>query len=189
MKQIHVSTRGQWRKWLAENHDKEENGIWLVFYKKEAGRPSLGYEDSVEEALCFGWIDSLIKRIDSNKYCRKFTPRKDDSSWSNTSKKRVEKIIKEGRMTEFGLAKIEAARKLGSWDMSPRPLINMDVPQDLSEALARNRKAKDFFELLAPTYQRHFISWIATAKKPETRGKRLKESMALLGRGEKLGLK
>jgi len=188
MKQVHVSTRGQWRKWLAENRDKEKNGIWLVFYRKEAGRPTLGYEDSVEEALCFGWIDSIIKRIDGNKYCRKFTPRKDDSRWSNTNKKRVEKIIKEGRMTEFGLAKIEAAKKLGSWDMAPRPVINMDVPQDLLEALARNKKAKDFFELLVPTYQRHFIGWIASAKKPGTRAKRVKESMALLGRGEKLGL-
>jgi hypothetical protein len=96
MKQVYVSTRGQWRRWLAENHDKEENGIWLVFYKKETGRPSLEYEESVEEALCFGWIDSIIKRIDDDKYCRKFTPRKDDSRWSNTNKERVEKIIKEG---------------------------------------------------------------------------------------------
>jgi len=174
---------------LAENHDKEGNGIWLVFYKKETGRPSLEYEESVEEALCFGWIDSIIKRIDDDKFCRKFTPRKDDSRWSITNRKRVEKIIKEGRMTEFGLAKIEAAKRSASWKMDPRPVINMEIPQELSEALARNRKAKDFFEKLAPTYRKHFIGWIVTAKRPETKARRLKECLALLARGEKLGLK
>ena len=189
MKQVQVTTRSQWRRWLAENHDQEKNGIWLVFNKKETGRPSLEYEESVEEALCFGWIDSIIKRIDDGKYCRKFTPRKDGSRWSNTNKKRTEKIIKEGRMTEFGLAKIEAAERSGSWEMDPRPVINRGIPQELSEALARNRKAKDFFEKLAPTYRTHFIGWIVTAKKPETRAKRIRESLALLAKGEKLGLK
>jgi len=189
MKQVHVSTRGQWRKWLAANHDKEENGIWLVFYKKETGKPSLEYGESVEEALCFGWIDSIIKRIDDEKYCRKFTPRKGGSRWSNTNKKRVEKIIKEGRMTGFGLAKIEAARKSGAWELDPQPVIGMDIPQELSKALERNGKAREFFEGLAPTYRKHFIGWIVTAKRPETRAKRLKESLALLARGEKLGLK
>lgn len=160
-----------------------------MFYKKERGRPGLKYEESVEEALCFGWIDSIIKRIDDDKYCRKFTPRKKDSSWSDINRKRVEKVIKEGRMTPFGLAKIEAAKRSGSWEIDSRPLIRRDIPQELSEALARNRKAKDFFEKLAPTYRRHFIGWIVTAKRPETRARRLNESLALLGRGEKLGLK
>jgi uncharacterized protein YdeI (YjbR/CyaY-like superfamily) len=174
---------------LAENHDKAESGIWLVFFKRQTGRPSIEYEESVEEALCFGWIDSIIKRIDEEKYCRKFTPRKSGSRWSNTNRKRAEKVIKEGRMTEFGLAKIEAAKRSGSWEKDPRPVINMDIPSDLSEALERNRKAKDFFEKLAPTYQKHFIGWIVTARRDETKAKRLKESMALLARGEKLGLK
>jgi len=189
MKQIYVSSRVQWRSWLAENHDKAESGIWLVFFKRQTGRPSIEYEESVEEALCFGWIDSIIKRIDEEKYCRKFTPRKSGSRWSNTNRKRAENVIKEGRMTEFGLAKIEAAKRSGSWEKDPRPVINMDIPSDLSEALERNRKAKDFFEKLAPTYQKHFIGWIVTARRDETKAKRLKESMALLARGEKLGLK
>ena len=189
MKQIHLTTRGQWRRWLAENHDKEGNGIWLVFYKKRTGGASLDYEESVEEALCFGWIDSIIKRIDDDKYCRKFTPRKHDSRWSNTNKKRAEKIIKEGRMTGFGLAKVEAAKRSGIWEIDPRPVITTDIPQELAEALAGNRKAKDFFEELAPTHQKHFIGWIVTAKREETRAKRLQESLALLASGEKLGLK
>jgi len=189
MKQLHVSTRDQWRKWLAMNHSKELNGIWLVFYKKDTGKPSLDYEVAVEEALCFGWIDSIIKRIDRDTYCRKFTPRKDKSRWSATNRRRVEKIIKEGTMTEFGLAKVEAAKKLANWESVPRPSINTDLPRDLSEALARNRKAKDFFDTLAPTYRKHFIGWIVTAKRPETRAKRLRESVALLAKGKKLGLK
>lgn len=189
MKELCVATRTQWRKWLAENHGKEKRGIWLVFHKKQAGKPSLEYEESVEEALCFGWIDSIIKRIDADKYCRKFTPRIDDSQWSSTNRKRAEKMIKEGRMTEFGLAKIRAAKRSGNWAKDARPLIKLEVSPELSEALARNRAAEDFFEKLAPTYRKQFIGWIITAKRPETRAKRLKESLALLARGEKLGLK
>jgi len=135
MKQVHVSTHTEWRKWLAENHQNEPNGIWLVFYKKEAGKPCLDYDAAVEEALCFGWIDSIIKRIDGDKYCRKFTPRNDKSSWSATNRRRVEKIIKEGRMTEFDLAKVDAAKRLANWESVPRPSINTDLPRDLSEAL------------------------------------------------------
>ncbi len=189
MKQVHVTTRSEWRRWLAENHDQEKRGIWLVFHKKKAGKPSLEYQESVEEALCFGWIDSIIKKIDDDKYCRKFTPRKDESQWSNTNKKRVEKIVEEGRMTEFGLAKVEAAKRSGRGEIDLRPSINMEMPQELSEALARNTNAKDFFAELAPTYQKQFIGWIVTAKRPRTKAKRIKESLALLAKGEKLGMK
>jgi uncharacterized protein YdeI (YjbR/CyaY-like superfamily) len=189
MKQVHVTTRSQWRRWLAKNHDKEKNGIWLVCYKKETGRPTLEYDASVEEALCFGWIDSIIKSMDDGKYCLKFTPRREGSQWSSSNKKRVEKTIKAGRMTRFGLAKIEAAKRSGIWEMDPRPVIDLDPPRELSDALEQNRKAKAFFEKLAPSYQKHFIGWLATAKRPETRAKRLKESLALLARGEKLGPK
>jgi uncharacterized protein YdeI (YjbR/CyaY-like superfamily) len=189
VKQIYVRNRAEWRSWLAENHEKEGNGVWLVFLKRQTGRPSIEYEESVEEALCFGWIDSLIKKIDDEKYSRKFSPRKSESRWSESNRKRTEKIIEEGRMTDFGLAKIEAAKSSGNWKGVPRPQINLEIPPDLSEALARNRKAKDFFDKLAPTYQKHFIAWIVTARRDETKAQRLKESMALLARGEKLGLK
>ncbi len=184
-----MTTRSQWRQWLAENHDKERDGVWLVYFKRPTCSASLAYEESVEEALCFGWIDSLIKRIDDQTYCRKFTPRKSDSRWSESNRKRVEKVIKEARMTEFGLVKIEAAKKSGMWGKDPRPVINLDIPPELSEALARNKNAKDFFEGLAPTDRKHFIAWIVMAKRQETKATRLKESMALLARGEKLGLK
>jgi uncharacterized protein YdeI (YjbR/CyaY-like superfamily) len=189
MKQVLVTTRSQWRRWLAENHDQEKNGVWLVFHKKETGRPSLDYEEAVEEALCFGWIDSIVKRIDQTRYCRKFTPRKDSSQWSRLNKGRAGKVIKEGRMTEVGLRKIAAAKRLGNWGKDPRPAIKMDVPGELAEALARNRKAKEFFGELAPTYRKHFIGWIVTAKRPETRAARIAESLALLARRHQLGLK
>jgi len=161
----------------------------LVFHKRQSGKPSLEYEESVQEALCFGWIDSIIKRIDDDRYCRKFTPRKDDSQWSNTNKRRVERLIEEGKMTEFGLAKVEAAKRSGRWQQDPRPVINMEVPPELSAALARNKRAREFFEMLAPTYRKQFIGWIATAKRPQTRAKRIRETLALLAKGEKLGLK
>ena len=189
MNQVHVTTRSQWRRWLAAHHDREPGGIWLVFHRKESGKPSLVYEESVEEALCFGWIDSVIKKIDEEKYCRKFTPRKDSSCWSSSNKQRVKKVIKEGRMTRFGQAKVDAAKKLGLWERDLRPVISSEVPEDLSAALAGNSRAKEFFESLAPSYRKHFIGWIVTAKRPETRAKRVKESLALLEKRKKLGLK
>ena len=186
---FYLSNRKEWRQWLAENHDKEVNGVWLVFDKKKTGKSSTEYEESVEEALCFGWIDSLIKKIDDDRYCRKFTPRKNGSKWSSANKRRVAKIIQDGSITEFGLAKVEAAQRTGIWKLDPRPMITTEVPKELAGALAQNRKAKEFFEGLAPTYRKQFIGWIITAKTSATRAKRLDQSLALLARGEKLGLK
>jgi uncharacterized protein YdeI (YjbR/CyaY-like superfamily) len=96
MKQLYVTTRDKWRRWLAK-HYATETGIWLIFYKKETSKPTIPYEDAVEEALCFGWVDSIIKKIDAEKYARKFTPRKDKSNWSELNKKRAKKMIKEGQ--------------------------------------------------------------------------------------------
>lgn len=189
MKQVYVTTRSEWRQWLAGHHDQEKQGIWLLFNKKNRGQVSLQYEESVEEALCFGWIDSVIKRVDDDTYCRKFTPRRNVSKWSSINKRRAEKMIKEGRMTAVGLAKIKAAKRCGAWAKDPSPVLPAGIPADFSKVLARNGKAMEFFERLAPTYRKHFIGWITTAKRPETRARRLKESLALLARGEKLGLK
>lgn len=189
MKQLLVSSRARWRRWLAAHHDRELRGIWLVFHKRGSGKPSLDYEDAVEEALCYGWIDSVVKRINDASYCRKFTPRHDRSNWSPTNRRRAEKVIREGRMTAIGLAKIDAARRLGTWERDVRPAINSHAPSELSRALSRNRKARERFEGLAPSCQRRFIGWIVAAKKPETRARRVRESLALLGRRQQLGLK
>jgi uncharacterized protein YdeI (YjbR/CyaY-like superfamily) len=188
MKQVYVKTREEWREWLSQHHDTN-TGIWLVFYKKHTGKPSLEYDAAVEEALCFGWIDSIIKKIDDERYVRKLTPRKPDSRWSDLNKKRVMKLKKQGLMTRVGIARVNAARKSGLWDKPDRPSISFAVPKELERALAGNTKAKSFFDQLAPSYQRQFIGWIAVAKRQETKERRVKESIALLEQGEKLGMK
>ena len=188
MKEVYLTTRAEWRKWLAQNHNKE-SGIWLVFYKKHTRIPALEYDAAVEEALCFGWIDSIIRKLDEDRYARKMTPRKPDSRWSELNKKRVKKLMRQGLMMESGLAKIEGAKKSGLWQQSDRPQISWEIPTKLKSALAGNRKAKTFFAQLAPTYRKHFIGWIAVAKRQETKDRRVKESIALLEQGKKLGLK
>ena len=174
MKQLYIKTRTEWRKWLTKNHDKVEE-LWLIFYKKGTGKPSIDYEVAVEEALCFGWIDSIIKKIDEERYVRKFTPRKDNSVWSESNKKRVKKVIKEGRMTEYGLMKIKAAKKSGKWYEDLKPDISFNIPAD--------------FEKLSLTHRKHYIEWIVTAKREKTIQKRIEESIKMLKQGKKLGLK
>ena len=188
MRQLYITNRDEWRDWLSENHAMEA-GIWLVFYKKETSMPTIAYEAAVEEAICFGWIDSIIKKIDAVRYTRKFTPRSDKSNWSPLNKKRANKMIRQGRMTEIGLAKIKTAKKTGLWDFDPRPRISLDVPPEFAKALDRNKKAKENFDKLAQTYRKHYIGWIAVAKRPETKKRRIAESIALLEKGQKLGLK
>ena len=181
-------TPAEWREWLQNNHTRS-TGVWLVFHKKETGQPSIEYEDAVNEALCFGWIDSVIKKIDAEQYARKFTPRNDNSNWSESNKKRVEKLIRSGQMTEIGLAKIEAARKNGQWEKLDRPEIQFEILDELEAALEENIRAKEYFHQLPPTFQRQYIVWITTAKRKETKQKRIRESVELLEKGQKLGLR
>jgi len=188
MKQLYFQTREEWREWLRRNHDRS-NGIWLIFYKQHTGEPTLSYEEAVEEALCFGWVDSLIKKIDAEKYARKITPRKADSRWSELNKRRIAKLRQQGRLTEAGLSKVKAARASGLWNKPARPEFSKEMPQEFGTALAKNKKAKDFFDQLAPSYRKQFIGWIASAKRAETRARRIRESLALLERGQKLGMK
>jgi uncharacterized protein YdeI (YjbR/CyaY-like superfamily) len=188
MKKICLTTRRDWRDWLSRNHNKEP-GVWLVFFKKHTGKPTLEYDEAVEEALCFGWIDSIIKKLDDEKYARKLTPRKINSRWSKLNKLRVSRMIKQGRMTKFGLARVEAAKKSGLWDKTDRPQISYEIPEELKRALESNSRAKAFFEQLAPTYQRQYIGWIQVAKRQETKNLRVKESIRLMEQGKKLGLR
>lgn len=149
----------------------------------------MAYDEAVEEALCFGWIDSIIKKLDGTRYCRKFTPRKLNSKWSALNKERVARLIRERKMTASGLAKIEVAKQSGLWDVDPRPTISFDIPGEFSKALNRNKVAKSHFVKLSPTYKKQFIGWIVTAKRPETRESRIQESISLLELGMKLGLR
>ena len=189
MNLIEVGNRSEWRAWLAENHAKV-NEAWLVYYKEEVGKRGVDYEASVEEALCFGWVDSIIKKIDESSYARKFTPRKDESKWSVVNKVRAEQLIDMGLMTEWGLAKIESARLSGAWDNPVgKPVLSIEMAPEFSSALQENPHARTQFEKLPMSHKKEYLIWINTAKRPETREKRIRESIQLLTDGKKLGLR
>ena len=179
---LEVRNRQQWRMWLGKHHASSP-GVWLVFYKDHTGVKSMPYEESVREALCFGWIDSLIKRLDDDRYARKFTLRKPTSKWSDINRKCWAELNAARVLAAAGLA----AAPTGN-TYAPLPAIP-DLPAYIAKALKANPKAWGFFQQLAPTYRRHFVGWIHTAKRPETREKRIRESLALLAAGKKLGLK
>ena len=177
-----ASTCAEWREWLARHHDSASE-VWLVFYKRHTGRPSVAYEDAVDEALCFGWIDSLVKRLDDQRYARKFTPRKLDSKWSTANRKRFAELQASGRLMPAGLAR-PPTRRSGD---APKP--PPEIPAYILEAFERKPAAWKFFESLAPSHRRLYVGWIDSAKRPETKARRLKETLRLLADGKKLGLK
>jgi uncharacterized protein YdeI (YjbR/CyaY-like superfamily) len=155
--------------------------VWLVYFKDHTGVESVPYEDSVCEALCFGWIDSLIKRLDNDRYARKFTPRKPSSKWSESNRKRWAELEKTGLIAAAG-------RAAAPGDKTSAPPKIPDLPGYVAKALKANPKAWRFFRGLAPSHRRQFVAWIHMAKRPETRKKRIRESVDLLAAGKKLGL-
>jgi uncharacterized protein YdeI (YjbR/CyaY-like superfamily) len=179
---LRVRSRAQWRAWL-EKHHAVSPGVWFVFYKAHTGVKSLLYEDTVREALCFGWIDSLVKRLDDDRYALKITPRRSTSKWSDLNRKRWAELKAAGLLAPAGLAAAPTDNSYAS-----RPAIP-DLPAYIAKALKANSKAWEFFRALAPTYRRDFVVWIHTAKRPETRDRRIRESIRLLAAGKKLGLK
>jgi len=190
MKTLRFETRDAWRAWLAEHHTREIE-IWLIFHKAHTSEPNVPYVDAVEEGLCFGWIDSLIKRIDDDSYARKFTPRRSGSVWSELNKTRANKMIAEGRMTDAGLFFVNEAKVSGEWEQKrARPSMPTDeLPDELRLALETHPVAAKTFHGLAPTYQKQYMLWIATAKRSKTRQRRANEAIEKLERGERLGLK
>ncbi|MEZ4426802.1 MAG: YdeI/OmpD-associated family protein [Nannocystaceae bacterium] len=187
MKTLEVETAKDWRAWLKRHH-KREGEIWLVYYKQHTGAPCVAYEASVEEALCFGWIDSLVRRLDDDRFARKFTPRKPGSKWSPSNKQRVARLLAAGRMTKAGERLVEDAKRDGTWDAADRPELPEEPPPALAAALRRSAKARATFEKLAPSHRRQYIAWIATAKREDTIQRRVAKSIALLEQGEKLGM-
>jgi len=185
---LYVTNRDDWCAWLRENHDTKKE-VWLIYYKKHAGKPRIPYDDAVEEALCFGWVDSIVKKIDDEKYTRKFTPRKSKSKWSEANKKRARKMIKEGKMTRAGLAKINEAKNNGEWFKAAPIRRELIIPPYIEEVLATNKKALDYFDSLANGYKRQLVGWITSAKREETRKRRLAEAISLLEQNKKLGMK
>lgn len=185
-KKVYMKDRDEWRSWLEKNHSTEKE-IWLVFYKKHTNKPTVLYSEAVEEALCFGWIDSTLKRIDDEKHAQKFSPRKDNKNWSELNRTRVEMLIKSGRMTKAGMDKFNFIPN-DKPQMTRKDFAN-ELCGEFLEALKQNKPAKKFFDSLAPTYQKQFNLWINTAKREETKLNRIKEAVGLLAQSKKLGLK
>ncbi|MFQ5905844.1 MAG: YdeI family protein [bacterium] len=184
---LHVTKRADWRAWLSKNHESKKE-VWLIFCKKYTGKPRIPYDDAVEEALCFGWIDSTIRRLDDEKFVRKFTPRRGKSNWSELNKKRARKMIRQGRMTRTGLTKfreIENNKKASKAKPSKKRLV---VPPDLRKALATNKKAWENFRKFAPSYRRLYVGWITDAKRRQTREKRIEQTVRWAAQNKKPGM-
>jgi uncharacterized protein YdeI (YjbR/CyaY-like superfamily) len=179
---LHFRTREDWRAWLTKYHASSP-GIWFVFYKRHTGEKSIPYEDMVREALCFGWIDSLVKRIDDNRYALKVTPRRAISKWSNLNRKRWVELKTAGLLTTAGLAAAPTDNRHAAKPAIPT------LPSYIAKAFRENTKAWEFFQELAPTQRRYFVGWIHTAKRLETREKRIREAVRLLEARKKLGLR
>jgi len=185
MIEIYCKDRAEWRKWLKGNGSFEK-GVWLIYYKKHTGKPRVPYDDAVEEAICFGWIDSTIRRINDDKFKQKFTPRKRGSNWSEHNIRRANKMIAKGKMTKAGLIKYE------EWKASnKKPLSGatgakyLNPPAALLKALKQSKQAMDNFDNLAPSHKKNYIRWILDAKKEETRIRRIDKAVKLLEKNAK----
>jgi uncharacterized protein YdeI (YjbR/CyaY-like superfamily) len=179
---LDVRTRARWRAWLARHHSAGR-GAWVLFHKAHTGVKCMPYEDFVREALCFGWIDSLVKRLDDDRYAIKTTPRKQGSKWSDLNRRRWTELKAAGKLAPAGLA---AAPTDNTY--APKPAIPK-LPGYIAEAFRANAGAWRFFQSLPPLERRNFVVWIHVAKRPETRERRIRESVRLLSVGRKLGLK
>ena len=179
MDTLDVKDRREWRNWLHKNGTKCEE-IWLVYYKKTSGQSGISYEDSVEEAVCFGWIDGKIQKIDELRYGRRFTPRKPNSQWSKSNIRRVERLTAEGKMTAAGLASSSAAHRVQTPPMPAR------LPKELETRFKKQSVAWDNFQNFPPHYRRLTAGWVASAKKEKTRLKRLQKLIDFSARNEKI---
>ena len=176
-------TQDAWEKWLATNHTKSA-GIWMQIAKKGSGIASVNYQEALDVALCYGWIDGQKQPYDDEYWLQRFTPRGPRSIWSKINTGKAEALIKSGRMQPAGLAAIEAAKATGRWESAYQPSSNAEVPPELQAALDKNKKAKAFFETLRGANRYALIFRVQTAKKPETRAKRVAEFIDMLERGE-----
>lgn len=173
----------EWHNWLQKNHETA-SFVWLVYYKVNSGIPTLTYVEAVEEALCFGWIDSKAQAIDDRCYKQYFCKRKPDSVWSRVNKEKVERLMEAGLVQPAGLKTIEIAKANGMWNIldSAEALI---IPKDLKQALKQNKGSAAFFEKLSRTDKRNLLQWLALAKLTETRAKRVLNIATLAAAGQK----
>jgi uncharacterized protein YdeI (YjbR/CyaY-like superfamily) len=161
----------EWREWLHENHDKSK-GVNLIFYRVGSDFESMRWEEAVQVAICYGWIDSTVRKVDDDRRMQTFTPRKDKSVWSKLNKTYIEKLTKENLMHASGLAKIATARKNGSWE-SLDAVENHEIPKDLEAAFKKNKKAFQNYEAFSPSYRKSYLYWLNQAKREETRTARI----------------
>ena len=180
---VHADDRATWRAWLEANH-ASTTGVWLVTWRPGSGRPSLDYEAAVEEALCFGWIDSTGHRLDDDRGEQYYARRKTRSPWAATNKARVERLIRDGRMAPAGLAAIEQAKANGSWEILDS-VERLEIPDDLALALEVRPPAAANFAAFPPSARKMQLAWVAMAQRPETRAKRVIEIAAAAARNER----
>ena len=186
MKTLLVQTPKEWRAWLERHHGRESE-VWLIFHKQHTGIPSIDYKDALDEALCYGWVDSLIKRLDEDRFARKFTPRKADSRWSDVNRKRYAELKATGRLKPSGIARAPGTR--GSAPRPERMELPATLPSYIQAGLRKHPAARKRYESLSPAHQRQYIAWIVTAKREETKLRRLDQAIRMLSQGETLGLK
>lgn len=183
VKEVHPRSLQEWRAWLKANHRKAKN-VWLVMHKKSSPGPGIAYDEAVEEALCFGWIDSKPQKKDSHTYLLYFAERKGGSVWSKLNKERIARLIKDKRMTASGMKKIEAAKADGTWSTLD-PVDTLQMPEDLSKAFAKNKKALKNFEAFPEGIRKQLVYWVLSAKRSETRAVRVKEIVTKAARNER----
>ncbi|HLB27783.1 MAG TPA: YdeI/OmpD-associated family protein [Dehalococcoidales bacterium] len=171
---LYFPTRREWRKWLEKNHAKETEA-WVLRYKKDSGKSSVTYEEALEEALCYGWIDGRMRGVDSEKSAVRFSPRKAKSRWSKVNKDKAEKMIAQGKMTAAGMTKIEDARESGAWASAYVLKEAQEIPADLQKALQQNKEIWSNFQKFPPSRRNGYIYWLDDAKTPATRQKRIAE--------------
>jgi uncharacterized protein YdeI (YjbR/CyaY-like superfamily) len=177
MEEFLAHNRTEWRNWLAENHQTSK-GVWLYFYKKNSGKPALSYDEAVEEALCFGWIDSKPGIVNAEMGKRYHSPRQAKSHWSKLNKERIEKLTADGQIMEAGQKMIDLAKKTGTWTALDG-VSNLEIPEDLQTALNTFEKAEQYFTAFSPSVKKGILEWILNAKTPETRNKRIMETASL----------
>jgi uncharacterized protein YdeI (YjbR/CyaY-like superfamily) len=173
----------EWREWLAENH-KEKSSIWLIQYKIKSEKTTISWSDAVDQALCYGWIDSVRRPIDEESFMHYYSKRKPKSDWSKVNKEKVERLIADGLMTPAGQECIDIAKQNGAWD-SLNEVEELIIPADLELEFKSNPKAKEYFLSLSKTVRKMMLYWVSQAKKAETRQKRINEIIEKTGKGEK----
>ncbi|MEJ7812761.1 MAG: YdeI/OmpD-associated family protein [Gemmatimonadaceae bacterium] len=183
LERLYVPDRAAWRRWLAEHHATSP-GVWLIFDKKRSRPERLAYGDSVEEALCFGWVDSTVNALDDARYMQRFAPRKPASAWSRSNKDRVARLTEQGLMMPAGVAAVEAGKRLGGWT-SGDAVEALEVPPDLAAALAAHPTAARNFAAFAPSARKGYLHWVTQAKRSETRSRRVAETVALAAENRK----